>query len=264
MQTDLKKIVKDKYAAIASQSEANGNCGCCGDQSTQSYTILSDDYENLAGYAPEADLQLGCGVPTGYAGINAGDTVVDLGSGAGNDVFVSRALVGPAGRVIGIDMTEEMIRKARANNDKLGYDNVEFRLGDIEDLPLENDTADVVISNCVLNLVPDKEKAFRGIYRVLKPGAHFCISDIVLLGELPEKLRESAEMYAGCISGALQQDVYLALIRKSGFRRVEIKQSKPVVLPDELLRSYLSEDEIVEFRRKRHGVFSITLVAIKE
>jgi ubiquinone/menaquinone biosynthesis C-methylase UbiE len=137
---------------------------------------MKDEYQQVNGYVAEADLGLGCGLPTQYAGINEGDTVVDLGSGAGNDVFVARSIVGEKGRVTGIDMTEEMIEKATNNNKKLGFKNVEFRLGDIENLPIENDSVDVVVSNCVLNLVPDKFKAFKEIYRILKPGGHFCVS----------------------------------------------------------------------------------------
>ncbi len=196
---------------------------------------MQDEYNNLDGYVADADLGLGCGLPTEYAGIKKGDTVVDLGSGAGNDVFVARAIVGDEGKVIGLDMTEEMIEKANLNKAKLGFKNVEFHLGDIEQMPFENNIADVVVSNCVLNLVPDKRKAFSEIYRVLKPGAHFCVSDIVIKGELPAGLKKSAEMYAGCVAGALQQDDYLGIIKETGFRNVEVKKTKVIELPDDVL-----------------------------
>jgi len=259
---ELKNIVKEKYAEIAVQSERRG-CGCgCGTPDVDT-SFMSDEYINLNGYLADADLKLGCGVPTEYAGIKKGDTVVDLGSGAGNDVFVAHALVGEAGKVIGVDMTEEMIKKANRNKEKLNAANVEFHLGEIENLPLENNIADVVISNCVLNLVPSKEKAFAEIYRILKPGAHFCVSDIVIKGELPEAIKRSAEMYAGCVSGALQQDEYLGIIEKTGFKKIEIKTSKRSDLPDEELKLYLSDNELKLFKESRTGLFSITVVGYK-
>ena len=189
--------------------------------------------------------------------------MVDLGSGAGNDVFVARAIVGDKGKVIGIDFTPEMLQKAKKNNEKLGYKNVEFKLGEIENIPLEDSTADVVISNCVLNLVPDKNKAFSEIYRILNPGGHFCVSDIVLKGELPAELKKSAEMYAGCIAGAIQQDEYLEVIKKAGFKNVEIKKTKTTSLPDNILEDYLTPKQIKEFREKEIGIFSITVVGEK-
>ena len=209
-------------------------------------------------------LGLGCGLPTEFAGIKKGDTVVDLGSGAGNDVFVARAIVGDVGKVIGLDFTDEMVNKAVKNKEKLGFQNVEFKLGEIEQMPIENETADVVISNCVLNLVPDKEKAFSEIYRILKPGAHFCVSDIVIKGELHPELKKSAEMYAGCVAGALQLDDYINIIKKTGFTEVEIKKTKTIVLPEELLAKYLSTDEIKNYRQKIEGIYSITVVAYKK
>jgi ubiquinone/menaquinone biosynthesis C-methylase UbiE len=265
MKTDieLKKIVKDKYSEIALSAETKG-CGCgCGSSGSIDFVIMKDEYSNLDGYLPDADLKLGCGLPTEYAGIKKGDTVIDLGSGAGNDVFVARSLVGEKGKVIGIDMTEEMILKANRNKEKLNAVNVDFHLGEIENLPVENNVADVVISNCVLNLVPDKEKAFYEIFRVLKPGAHFCVSDIVIKGELPDGLRKSAEMYAGCVAGALTQDEYLKIIENTGFRNIEIKTSKRTDLPDAELRIYLSDDELKEFKKSNTGIFSITVVAYK-
>jgi ubiquinone/menaquinone biosynthesis C-methylase UbiE len=206
---------------------------------------------------------LGCGLPTEFANIKKGDTVVDLGSGAGNDVFVARALTGETGKVIGIDMTQEMIDKANENKEKLGFENIEFKLGEIESLLIPDNQIDVVVSNCVLNLVPNKNKAFEEIYRILKPGAHFCVSDIVLQGELTPGLKESAIMYAGCVAGALQKDEYLKAIADVGFINIEIKKTKTVELPDELLKEYLTEEQIEEYKNDQVGIFSITVVAIK-
>lgn len=257
---DLKNIVKEKYGQIAVQN--NTGC-CCGSSKIIDYTIMQDNYNGIKGHVKEADLGLGCGVPTEFAGIKEGDTVVDLGSGAGNDVFVARAIAGDKGKVIGIDFTPQMLDKANRNNEKLGYTNVEFKLGEIENIPLDDSTSDVVISNCVLNLVPDKVKAFAEIYRIIKPGGHFCVSDIVLKGELPAELKKSAEMYAGCVAGAIQQDEYLEIIKRSGFSDVEIKRTKTTDLPDQILKNYLNEDQIRDFRENRTGMFSITVVASK-
>ncbi|HVO72660.1 MAG TPA: arsenite methyltransferase [Ignavibacteriaceae bacterium] len=265
MSTDneLKKIVKEKYSEIAVQSEKKG-CGCgCSSSKVVDYTIIKDEYHNMDGYVAEADLNLGCGLPTEHAGIKKGDVVVDLGSGAGNDVFVARSLTGEAGKVIGVDMTEEMINKANRNKEKVNVKNVEFRLGEIENLPVENNSADVVISNCVLNLVPDKKKAFSEVYRVLKEGAHFCVSDIVIKGELPKGIKKSSEMYAGCVAGALRQEEYLEIIKDAGFKNIQIKKSKDVGLPDELLKEYLSSEEIKSFKESKIGIFSITVVGYK-
>jgi len=264
MQTseEIKKVVKEKYGEIAAAKKVEG-CGCCGTSKVVDYSIFQDDYSKFDGYVAEADLGLGCGVPTEYAGIKKGDTVVDLGSGAGNDVFVARSIVGEEGRVLGLDFTQEMLDKANANKTKVGFTNVEFKLGEIENMPIENDVADVVISNCVLNLVPDKQKAFKEIYRTLKPGAHFCVSDIVIQGEMTEELRKSAEMYAGCVSGALQQDEYLMKIKDAGFKNIEIKKSKRIDLPDDLLNQYLSDNGIKEYKKNLKGIFSITVVGYK-
>lgn len=262
-QKELKEIVKEKYAEIAVSS--NRKC-CCGSSNNKivGYTIMKDDYDHLEGYVAEADLGLGCGLPTEFAEIKEGDTVVDLGSGAGNDVFVARAIVGETGKVIGVDFTDEMIIKANFNLDKLGYKNVEFKLGEIEALPLNENFADVVVSNCVLNLVPDKQKAFSEIFRILKPGAHFCVSDIVIKGELHPELKKSAEMYAGCVAGALQQEEYLGIIKLAGFINVEIKKTKTIELPDEVLNNYLTDNQIKEFKENQVGIFSITVVGYKK
>jgi arsenite methyltransferase len=271
---EIKKIVKEKYGKIAEQSGKKKDESCCSPEKSKTekscceseevdYSVFSDDYSKVEGYLADADLGLGCGLPTAHAGIKAGDTVLDLGSGAGNDVFVARALVGDSGKVVGVDMTEEMIAKARENNRKLGYSNVEFRFGEIEDLPVDNATVDVVISNCVLNLVPDKNKAFREIYRVLKPGAHFCVSDVVYQGEMSEKMQKSAELYAGCVAGAMKESDYIETIRLAGFNKIEIKKKKVIDLPDDLLESYLDMDEIERYRSGRFGLFSITVVGYK-
>ncbi len=260
---NIKQIVQDKYADIVTQESSC--CGpkskCCGETD---YSAFSLDYSKMDGYVAEADLNLGCGIPTEFANIKAGDTVVDLGSGAGNDVFVARQITGKSGMVIGIDMTPEMIERANLNKAKHGYKNVEFKLGDIENLPLGDEMSNVVVSNCVLNLVPDKEKAFSEIFRILKPGAHFCISDIVLNGEIPQEIQKSAEMYAGCVSGALQENEYLDIIKKAGFNRIEIKKSREIVLPKELLRSYLDDKQLEKYRQSGLGIYSITVVATKE
>jgi len=264
---DLKLVVREKYSEIANQSKKQNEASCCGATgccSSVDYTVFSEAYDKLEGYDPDADLGLGCGIPTEFAKIKKGDTLVDLGSGAGNDCFVARALVGESGRVIGLDMTEAMIEKARENARKLNYNNVEFRLGDIENMPLDPNFADVVISNCVLNLVPDKGKAFMEINRILKPGAHLSVSDIVLRGELPDKIKQAAEMYAGCVSGAMQIEEYLDVIKKSGLVNVTVQKEKSVPLPDEILQDYLTQQEIDEYRKTGGGISSITVYAEKQ
>ena len=263
---EIKLTVKNKYADIAKNSNSEECCGptsCCTPDKND-YTVFQDDYSKLNGYVADADLGLGCGLPTQYAGIKKGDTVVDLGSGAGNDVFIARAIVGDEGRVIGIDMTEEMIDKANKNKNKLEFSNVEFKLGDIENMPLENSFSDVVVSNCVLNLVPDKKKAFSEIYRILKPGAHFCVSDVIIQGEMTDELKRSAELYAGCVSGALEKDEYLQIIKDTGFKDIEIKKTKKIDLPDDLLKEYLSESGLREYHENLKGIFSITVVGYKK
>lgn len=264
--SELKLIVKEKYSEIANQSKEQNQSSCCGSTgccSTVDYSVFSDNYSNVKGYNPEADLGLGCGIPTEFAQIKEGDTVIDLGSGAGNDCFVARALTGENGKVIGVDMTEAMIEKARINAARLGFANVEFRLGDIENLPVTANKADVVISNCVLNLVPDKRKAFSEIYRVLKPGAHLSVSDVVLQGELPEKLKSAAEMYAGCVSGAIQKDEYLEVMKLSGLENIGIKKEKLIQVPEEILSNYMTDSEIDAFRKSGSGIYSITVYAEK-
>ncbi|HTN44918.1 MAG TPA: arsenite methyltransferase [Flavipsychrobacter sp.] len=262
---ELKELVKQKYSEIAMQDKDTNASSCCGSGccSTEVYNIMSDDYSQLEGYNPDADLGLGCGLPTEYAQIKEGNTVIDLGSGAGNDCFIARRLTGNQGRVIGIDFTEAMIEKARINAEKLGYNNVEFRQGDIEKMPVTANMADVVVSNCVLNLVPNKNNVFAEIYRVLKPGGHFSISDVVLAGELPEQLRNAAEMYAGCVSGAIRHEDYLNLIHKNGFKNVTVQKQKPIVIPNDILSGYLNETELEQFKQESTGIYSITVFAQK-
>jgi arsenite methyltransferase len=258
-------MVRQKYREIALQEKEENQASCCGSGccTTEVYNIMTDDYANLEGYNPEADLGLGCGLPTQFAKIMKGDVVIDLGSGAGNDCFIARSETGDDGKVIGIDFTDAMIDKARANAKKLGYHNVEFRKGDIEKMPVTANVADVIVSNCVLNLVPNKDGVFKEIMRVLKPGGHFSISDIVLAGALPTKIREASEMYAGCVAGAIQKQAYLELIEINGFRNIMIQKEKPITIPDDILRSHLSETEIQEFRNSGTGIYSITVYAEK-
>lgn len=267
MQTEeqLKEIVRKKYSEIALQDKETNMSSCCGAGgcSTEVYNIMSDDYTTLNGYNPDADLGLGCGLPTQFAKIKKGDVVVDLGSGAGNDCFIARHETGETGKVIGVDFTPAMIDKARANAEVRGFNNVEFRQGDIENMPITSNVADVVVSNCVLNLVPNKNAVIKDIYRVLKPGGHFSISDVVLVGALPEELRKDAEMYAGCVSGAIQKEVYLELIQANGFRNVTIQKEKPIIIPDDILVNYLSASEIEQLKTGSTGIFSITVYAEK-
>lgn len=262
---EIKTMVRSAYSEIAGQSRTENAGSCCGSGScsTGEFMLAGEDYASMTGYNADADLGLGCGIPTAFSGIQPGDTVVDLGSGAGNDVFIARAQTGETGRVIGVDMTAAMIEKARANNSKLGYSNVEFRLGEIEHLPIAADQANVVISNCVLNLVPDKERAFAEIHRVLAPGGRFVVSDIVLDGDLPEGLRKAAEMYAGCVSGALPKVEYIGIAERVGFTNVTILKEKEIVIPDDILANYLSPAELAQFRDSQAGIRSITVRAEK-
>lgn len=264
-ETEIKELVKEKYAEIASQPKQRNYSSCCGatKDCKEVYSIMADDYKSLEGYNPDADLGLGCGLPTEYAKIKKGDTVIDLGSGAGNDAFIARRIVGEYGRVIGIDITEKMIDLAKTNAAKLGYNNVEFRHGDIDNMPLFSNKADVIVSNCVLNLVPNKHKVFSEIFRVLKPGGHFSISDIVLEGEIPGKWKEIAELYAGCVSGAIQKSEYLKIVEDGGFINITIQKDKTIVIPDEILAEYLSEQEIDEYKKSNVRIISLTVYADK-
>ena len=263
---DIKDIVKSKYNLIASQSKTQNETSCCGSTGccdTIEYSVFSDDYSQIAGYNEDADLGLGCGLPTEFANISKGDTVLDLGSGAGNDCFVARSIVGETGKVIGLDFAPNMLKKARENTAKLGYTNVEFIKGDIEEMPVDDDSVDIIVSNCVLNLVPDKALAFKQMHRILKDDGHFCVSDVVLQGELPDALIKDAEMYAGCVAGAIQKDEYLEIIKNTGFKNVEVKKEKEVIIPDEILTNYLSDKGLEEYKSRDLGIYSVTVYADK-
>jgi len=264
-QDQLKEIVRQKYSEIALQDKETNQSSCCGSGgcSTEVYSIMADDYTQMEGYNPDADLGLGCGLPTQFAKIKKGDVVIDLGSGAGNDAFIARHETGETGKVIGIDFTPAMIERARKNAEVRGYNNVEFRQGDIEKMPVTANVADVIVSNCVLNLVPNKDAVIKEIYRVLKPGGHFSISDIVLQGELPVNLQEAAEMYAGCVSGAIQKDDYLQLVEKNSFQNITIQKDKAIIIPDDILKQYLSDEQLKAFRDSGTGIRSITVYAEK-
>jgi len=262
----IKEMVKQKYTEIALQDKETNSCSCCGSGgcSEEVYNIMSEEYDQLEGYNPDADLGLGCGLPTQFAKIKKGDTVIDLGSGAGNDCFVARAETGETGKVIGIDFTPAMIEKARINAEKKGYNNVEFRQGDIENMPVSANIADVVVSNCVLNLVPNKQAVFKEIYRVMKAGGHFSISDIVLTGELPKKIKSAAEMYAGCVASAIDKKEYLNYIEQACFQNITIQKDKPIIVPDDILKNYLTEKEIAEYKASPTIIRSITVYAEKK
>lgn len=255
---DIKLAVNKKYSRIAKAA----SCGCCGTGSI-GVSMIGDEYNYVKGHVQEADLGLGCGIPTEFAGIKPGDSVLDLGSGAGNDCFVARAITGEKGKVTGLDFSAEMVKKARDNNRKLGFSNVGFIDGDIEEMPLPSGSYDVVLSNCVLNLVPDKRKAFTEIYRVLKPGGHFCISDVVLSGELPESLKKDALLYTGCVAGALQKDDYINIIKETGFREVTLHRERKINIPEGLLLRYLGREQLESYSNSGTGVFSITIGATK-
>ncbi|MEZ5047598.1 MAG: arsenite methyltransferase [Chitinophagaceae bacterium] len=262
----IKEMVKQKYSEIALQDNDTNATSCCGSGgcSTEVYNIMSDEYDQVEGYNPDADLKLGCGLPTAFAKIKPGQVVVDLGSGAGNDCFVARHEVGESGKVIGIDFTEAMIQKARQNAEKLQYNNVEFRLGDIEQMPITSCSTDVVVSNCVMNLVPNKQKAFKEVYRILKEGGHFSISDIVLTGNLPDKIKNAAEMYAGCVASAIQKDEYLQIIKEAGFQHITLQKEKAIIIPNDILSNYLNEEEINFYNSNKNIIISITVYAEKQ
>jgi arsenite methyltransferase len=264
-QDNVKEMVKQKYSEIALQDKETNAAACCGSGccSSDVSNIMADDYNQLQGYNPDADLGLGCGLPTQFAKIKQGDVVIDLGSGAGNDAFIAQHETGETGNVIGIDFSTPMIERARKNAAARGIKNVEFRQGDIEHMPVADNTADVIVSNCVLNLVPNKDGVFKEIFRVLKPGGHFSISDIVLVGELPSNIKNAAEMYAGCVAGAIQKNEYLQLIEGSGFKNIILQKEKLITVPDDILGQYLSAEQIAAFKESGTGIFSVTVFAEK-
>jgi SAM-dependent methyltransferase len=263
---NIKELVKEKYGAIANQRiqmaplSCCGSSGCCGENG---FSMIGDEYRNVEGYNPDADLGLGCGIPTQFAGITKGDHLLDLGSGAGNDCFVARAIVGDTGKVTGLDFSDAMVHRAVENAHKLGHSNIWFVKGDIEEMPFPDNTFDVIVSNCVLNLVPDKNKAFAEMMRVLKPSGHFCVSDVVLKGNLPEELKNDAEMYAGCVSGAIEISEYLNIIELQGFINITVHKLKEILIPDEIMGKYLSVTESIRFKESDTGIFSITVSGYK-
>lgn len=240
----IRQAVREQYGKVADRSNS-GSSSCCGPSSGQSASeVMGYSKEELESLPKGADLGLGCGNPTAFASIQPGDVVVDLGSGAGIDCFLAAVKAGETGKVIGIDMTPPMIDKARANAKQGGHDNVEFRLGEIEHIPIGDDTADLIISNCVINLSPDKPQVFREAYRVLKPGGKVMVSDIVLLQPLPESVINSPEAYAGCVAGAMMKDEYLGAIRSAGFEKVEIvdQTGDPASLDEDPIISELAQN----------------------
>lgn len=250
---ELKVLVREKYSAIAETAESDCGCACGCD----GINMIGDAYDGAEGYVAEADLGLGCGLPVPFAGLRPGHTVLDLGSGAGLDAFIARHEVGETGHVIGLDFTPAMLERARRNAEMQGFDNVSFVEGDIEAIPLPDAHVDVVVSNCVLNLVPNKPQAFREMHRVLRPGGHFCVSDVVSEGDLPPALREVAELYAGCVSGAIAKETYLQGLADAGFERVSVKAEREILLPEEVLAT-LSPDLQEASRHAR--LLSVTVV----
>jgi arsenite methyltransferase len=247
--TQIKKAVQTHYAEIAQNRQAGccttSNNDCC--SNTSDLIALSTILPREDTTIGEADLGLGCGLPTLYADIQPGDIVLDLGSGAGVDVFRAARLTGPEGRVIGVDMTPEMIARANENAMRGNITNVDFRLGDIEELPVEDATVDVVLSNCVINLAPDKNRVFKEIFRVIRHGGSFSVSDIVTYGDVPDDIRNNLALWAGCISGAIDRDEYLGIIQQQGFTGVTIKKQV----------DYQQEPETA------YGIASITVSALK-
>ncbi len=261
---EVRALVRERYGAIA--REAGGCCApsCCAPETApDGLNVIGDAYEGVAGRFAEADLNLGCGVPTQHAALKRGETVLDLGSGAGNDVFIARHEVGAEGHVIGVDMTPDMISRARANARNLGFDNVDFRLGEIEHLPVESGSVDAIISNCVLNLLPDKAPAFIEMFRVLRPGGRFCVSDIVATAKLPDPVRKVAALYVGCVAGALPEKDYLALIEAADFEGVRTAKAQPIRLPNEILSQFLGPEDIAAFRASGAELKSVTVLATK-
>lgn len=248
---ELKASVRAQYGKIATEGSSccGPNCGCGSESDEQVLSVMMNDkYANVDEQILQAaDLGLGCGTPTAFANLKEGMTVLDLGSGAGIDVFLAAKAVGPTGKAIGLDMTDEMLKRARANKLKLGIFNAEFWKGEIEDMPIESNSVDRIISNCVINLVPDKQKAFGEIYRVLKPGGRFTISDIVSIGDIPAETRRDLELWSGCVAGATEKEEYLRIVREAGFKDLRIEKEKPYSL-----------EQTVPF-----GLASITLAATK-
>jgi len=252
----IKKIVRDGYAkAVTQNTSCCSTHSCCGgkDQAKNISKIVGYSDSEMNAVPEGANLGFGCGNPVAIASLKEGDTVLDLGSGAGFDAFLASPKVGKTGLVIGVDMTPEMIEKARANAKKGNYTNVEFRLGEIEKLPVDNSSVDVIISNCVINLSPDKHKVFEEAFRVLKPGGKLMVSDLVLVKELPKAIKESVEAYVGCLAGAIKKDEYLKFLTIAGFQEVKI-----------ISQSYYPMDAIFDILKIAEDVVaSIKVSAVK-
>jgi SAM-dependent methyltransferase len=237
----MKDFVKKIYGSIA-KKEKKSCCGptCCSDKTPSVSENIGYTKEELDSIPDDANMGLGCGNPVALASLKEGETIVDLGSGGGIDAFLASKKVGDKGRVIGIDMTEDMVEKARANAKNGGFNNVEFKLGDIEEIPIENSAIDCIISNCVINLAEDKQKVFNESFRILKEGGRLMVSDMVLMGDLPESVLKSAHMYAGCIAGALKKEDYIGKIKRAGFKEVVVVKEDPVRISD-----YIGSDKII-------------------
>ena len=233
--TDIKKIVKEEYGQIAKTSAqcGCGSCGCSSNITVQKQSgEMGYSVDEMTAVPNGSNLGLGCGNPTAIASLKEGDIVLDLGSGAGFDVFLAAKKVGSIGKAIGVDMTDEMLGKARVNAKRGGFTNVEFKKGDIENLPLGDNSVDVVISNCVINLAPDKAKVFKETYRVLKTGGRLMVSDVVLIKPLPEELKNDKDLLIGCVSGAILKEDYLDLLKQAGFSNITIHKETPAFLPN--------------------------------
>lgn len=251
----VKGQVQERYAQAAA-----AGCGCgCGDDNP----FNMDSYEGLGGYEDIADLGLGCGTPTEHADIQRGHDVLDLGSGGGIDAFIARRLVGNTGSITGLDFTREMVDLARKNTEKLKFSNVRFVQGDIEEMPFDGDSFDRIISNCVINLVPGKQKAFAEMHRVLRIGGRFTLSDIILQGVLPPAIRKSAEAYVGCVSGVVTKKEYLDMLQDPGFTDVRIVKEQEIPFSDDDLKAVASKDEIQLFRESGAKVLSLTITGVK-
>jgi arsenite methyltransferase len=261
---DLKKNVSEFYGSIARDPEASGcGCGpaaCCGVSPGES---MSESYAGKEGYVADADLGLGCGIPDAYADLQPGQTVLDLGSGAGNDAFVARAAVGETGKVIGVDMTPDMLSRARANAAARGFDNVEFRLGEIEHLPVTSATVDRILSNCVLNLVPDKEAAHREMFRVLKPGGRFSVSDIAMEGAVSPEIRQAASLYVGCISGAVTRTEMTRSLEAAGFSDVQMAKEVVYPLDKQMIKDFLPAGADADALLANVQVYKVTVTGVK-
>lgn len=224
---DIKKTIVDSYSDIARASGCGCNCSCSNQTVQRQTKQIGYSQEEIDGVPTGSNLGLGCGNPTAIASLKEGETVVDLGSGAGFDAFLAARKVGKSGKVVGVDMSDDMLDKAVINAKKNGFDNVVFKKGDIENLPITDNSADVVISNCVINLSPDKKKVFKEIFRILKPGGRLMVSDTVLLKPLPKQIKNNKELLVGCVSGAILKEKYLSHLKKSGFKNITIHKESP-------------------------------------